>query len=51
MLTADDVYSRHKRENLPLSIEMQLSKKLKTFCGFFIAFFESKLNFKHFEKK
>ena len=30
---------------------MQLSEKLKTFYGFFIAFFESALNFEHFEKK
>ena len=30
---------------------MQLSKKLKSFSQFFIAFFESKLNFDHFEKK
>ena len=30
---------------------MQLSGKLKTFSGFFIAFLESTLNFEHFEKK
>ena len=30
---------------------MQLSEKLETFSGFFIAFFESALNFEHFEKK
>ena len=30
---------------------MQLPKNLKTFSGFFIAFFESALNSEHFEKK
>ena len=50
-LTADDEYSRHNTENLPLPIQMQLSKKPKTFCCIFIAFLESALNFEHFEKK
>ena len=50
-LTADDEYSRHNRENLPLPIQTQLSKKLKTFCCFFIAFFGSTLNFELFQKK
>ena len=30
---------------------MQLSEKLKTYSQFFIACFESTLNFKHFEKR
>ena len=30
---------------------MSLSKEAKTFCQFFIAFWESKLNFKYFEEK
>ena len=30
---------------------MQLSLKLKTFSDFFVQFFESSSNFKHFEKK
>ena len=30
---------------------MQLSKKSKKFCGIFIVFLESTLNFKHCEKK
>ena len=50
MLTADE-YSRSNRENLPLPIQMQLSKKLNAFCQFFIAFLKSKLNFEHFERK
>ena len=49
--TVDDEYCRHNRENLPLPIQMQLSKEPKTFCHFLIAFLKSKLNFEHFEKK
>ena len=30
---------------------MQLSEKLETFSGVFIAFLESALSFEHFEKK
>ena len=30
---------------------MQLPGKQKSFCEFFSAFFESSLNFEHFEKK
>ena len=30
---------------------MQISRKLKTFSGFFIAFLESILNLEHFQKK
>ena len=44
-LTVNYEYSRRNRENLPLPIQMQLSEKPKTFCQFFIAFLESKLNF------
>ena len=33
------------------SIQMQLSKKQKTFSDSFSIFFEFRLNFKHFEKK
>ena len=50
MLTVDE-YSRSNRENLPLPIQMQLSKKLNAFCQFFIAFLKPKLNFEHFERK
>ena len=39
------------RKNLPLPIPMQLSKKSKKFCGIFIVFLESTLNFKHCEEK
>ena len=52
MLTADYEYSSSNRENLPLPIQMQLSKKPnQTFCGIFIAFLETTLNFQHFIKE
>ena len=50
MLTANYEYSCRKRENLRLPIPIKFSQKLKTYCCFFIAFLESTLNFKHFEK-
>ena len=37
-LTANYEYSRSNRENLPSPIQMQLSKKPKTFCCVFLAF-------------
>ena len=48
--TADEKYSFGKRENLPQPIDFQLSKKLKSFSQFFIAFLKSTSNFQHFEK-
>ena len=48
---AVDKYIRHNRENSQLPLQMQLCKKGKTFCNFFIAFLESTLNFEHFQKK
>ena len=33
------------------TIQMHLSQKQKIFSGFFAAFFESALNFEHFQKK
>ena len=50
-LTADDEYSRHNMENVPLPIQMQLSKTPKTFYCNFLEFLESRLSFEHFEKK
>ena len=50
-LTANYEYSRSNTDNLPLPVQMQLSLKLKRFSEFFIAFFQSALNFEHFEKK
>ena len=50
-LTANYEYSRGNRENLPLQIQIQLSKKPLIFCSFFFAFLESALNFQCSEKK
>ena len=50
-MTANYEYSRSNRENSPLPIQMQLSDKVKTVYGFFIAFLESTLNFEHFKKR
>ena len=50
-LTANYEYCRNKSDNLPLPVPIQLSVKLMTFSWFFIAFFESTLNFEHFKQK
>ena len=50
-MSAVDKCSISNRENLMQPIHMQLSEKLKTFSGFFPAFWKSRLNFKHFQKK
>ena len=50
-LTANDTYFLRNRETLPQAIQMQLSKKEKSFSEFFASFFKFPLNFKHFEKK
>ena len=44
-------YSLFNRDNLTQPIEMQLSRKQKTFSEFFCAFLKSSLNFEHFQKK
>ena len=46
-LTLEDGYLRQKRKNLPLPIQMQLSKDKKQFTAFIIACLESTLNFEH----
>ena len=51
LVTANYEYSRHNRENLPLPIHMQLSKKPNKSCCFFIAFWKSTSNIKHSEKQ
>ena len=51
MLTAFDEYSRHNGEKLPLPIQMQLFKKLKSFKVTFFVFLKITLNFEHIEKK
>ena len=50
-LSADGKYSLFNRDNLTQPIQMQLSRKQKTFSQFFSAFFKSRLNFEHFLKK
>ena len=50
-LSADVKYSLLNRDNLKQPIQMQLSRKKKTFCDFFLAFLKSSLNFEHFLKK
>ena len=50
-MSAVDKCSLSKRNNFMTPIHLQLSQKLKTFSGFFLAFLKSKLNFEHFQKK
>ena len=50
-LIADFKYSLFNRDNLMQPIQMQLSRKQKTFSQFFCAFLKSSLNFEHFQKK
>ena len=50
-LSADGKYSLLNRDNLTQPIQMQLSRKQKTFSGFFPAFSKSSLNFEYFFKK
>ena len=50
-LTVDDKHYLLSRDNLTTPIQMQLSKKKKTFSGSFFAFLNSLLNFKHLPRK
>ena len=50
ILTADDKYSLCNIWNLQDFIQMQLSKKLKSFVVFFLLFLKSASNFKHLTK-
>ena len=50
-LTADDKYSLISRDNWMPTIQMHLSQKKNIFSDFFVAFFESAMNFEHFQKK
>ena len=47
----DGKYSLVNTDNLKQPIQMQLSRKQKTFSDFFSAFLKSSLNFEHFQKK
>ena len=50
-LTADYKCSLRNRENLPQPIQMQLSKKRKTFSEFFTPFLKSTSIFEYFDEK
>ena len=49
--TADDKYSLISRDNWMQTIQKHLSQKQNIFSEFFSSFFESALNFEHFQKK
>ena len=51
ILTTDDKYSRRNMLNFTQQLEAPLSKKQKTFSGFFLAFLKYALNLEHFEQK
>ena len=51
MMTANYEFSCSNRENLPLPIQINLSKKPSTFTCIFLGLFESKLSFQCSEKK
>ena len=50
-LTVNDKHDLLNRDNLREPIQMQLSKKQKTFSGSSFAFLNSLLNFKHLPTK
>ena len=50
-LTANGTYSRNSKYKWMQTIQMLLSQKQNIFSEFFLAFFESAFNFKHFQKK
>ena len=50
-LTADDKYSLISKGKSMKTIQMHLSQKQNFFSEFFSSFFESALNFEHFQTK
>ena len=50
-LSADGKYPLLNRDDLTQPIQVQLSRKEKTFSEFFVAFFKSSSNFEHFQKQ
>ena len=50
-LTADDKYSGSNMQNLRQQFQTPLSRKQKTFSGFFIAFLKCAWNLENFQKK
>ena len=49
-LTANDKYSLNSKDKWMQTIQMLLSEKQNIFPRFFSSFFESALNFEHFQK-
>ena len=47
-LAANEMYPVLNRDNLTIPIEMKLSQKQKTFCGFLAVFLKSRINFQYF---
>ena len=50
-LTANDTNSLNSKDKWMQKFQKYLSQKQNIFSGFFLAFFESALNFEHFQKK
>ena len=50
-LTANEKYSLNSKNKGMQKIQMHLSQKQNIFSEFFSTFFESALNFEHFQKK
>ena len=50
-LTSDYKYSPQNLENLWKQVPRQISQKMQTFSGFFVAFLKSTLNLEYFEQK
>ena len=50
-LTADDTYSLNSKDKWMQKFQMHLPQKENNFFQFFSPFFESALNFEHFQKK
>ena len=50
-LTANDKYSLKSKEEWLEKFQMHFSQKQNIFTEFFLAFFDSALNFEHFQRK
>ena len=50
-MTANDKYSLNRQDKGMETIQMHLSQKQNIFSEFFSAFFQSALNFEHFQKE
>ena len=51
ILTANDKYSLNSKDNWMETVQMHFSQKRNILSQFFSTFFESALNFEHFQKK